>query len=76
MKKIVRTSTVPQSLNTFCKGMLKELSQEYEVVICAGRDCRARRGESNRSADGAAHLFAQRLEIAVADVESAEAREA
>ena len=32
MKKIVRTSTVPQSLNTFCKGMLKELSQEYEVV--------------------------------------------
>lgn len=32
MKKIIRTSTVPQSLNTFCKGMLKELSQEYEVV--------------------------------------------
>ena len=32
MAKIVRASTVPQSLNTFCKGMLKELSQEYEVV--------------------------------------------
>ena len=31
-KKIIRVSTVPQSLNTFCKGMLKELSQEYEVV--------------------------------------------
>lgn len=30
--KIVRISTVPQSLNTFCKGMLKELSQVYEVV--------------------------------------------
>lgn len=30
--KIIRSSTVPQSLNTFCKGMLKELSQEYEVV--------------------------------------------
>lgn len=32
MIKIIRSSTVPQSLNTFCKGMLKELSQEYEVV--------------------------------------------
>ena len=32
MTKIVRSSTVPQSLNTFCKGMLKELSQKYEVV--------------------------------------------
>lgn len=32
MKKIIRSATVPQSLNTFCKGMLKELSQEYEVV--------------------------------------------
>ena len=31
-KKIIRASTVPQSLITFCKGMLKELSQEYEVV--------------------------------------------
>ena len=30
--KIFRSATVPQSLNTFCKGMLKELSQEYEVV--------------------------------------------
>lgn len=32
MSKILRASTVPQSLNTFCKGVLKELSQEYEVV--------------------------------------------
>ena len=31
-KKIIRASTVPQSLNTFCKGMLKELAGEYEVV--------------------------------------------
>lgn len=30
--KIIRSSTVPQSLDTFCKGMLKELAQEYEVV--------------------------------------------
>ena len=30
--KIVRSATVPQSLNTFCKGVLKELSREYEVV--------------------------------------------
>jgi len=31
-KKIIRSSTVPQSLDTFCKGMLKELSARYEVV--------------------------------------------
>lgn len=33
MTKLIRTSTVPISLNSFCKGLLKELSQEgYEVV--------------------------------------------
>lgn len=31
-KKIVRSSTIPQSLSTFCKGVLRELSREYEVV--------------------------------------------
>jgi glycosyltransferase involved in cell wall biosynthesis len=31
-KKIIRASTVPQSLDVFCKGMLKELSEKYEVV--------------------------------------------
>ena len=30
--KIIRATTVPKSLNTFCKGMLKELSKKYEVV--------------------------------------------
>lgn len=30
--KIIRSSTVPQSLDSFCNGVLKELSQEYEVV--------------------------------------------
>ena len=30
--KIIRSSTVPQSLDTFCKGMLKELAQKYGVV--------------------------------------------
>lgn len=30
--KIIRSSTIPQSLDTFCKGMLKELSAEYEVI--------------------------------------------
>ena len=30
--KIVRSATVPQSLDSFCNGVLKELSQEYEVV--------------------------------------------
>lgn len=31
-KKIIRATTVPQSLDVFCKGMLKELSEKYEVV--------------------------------------------
>lgn len=31
-KKIIRSSTVPQSLTTFCNGLLKELSAEYEVI--------------------------------------------
>lgn len=30
--KLIRCTTVPQSLNTFCKGMLKKLSLDYEVV--------------------------------------------
>lgn len=30
--KIIRVTTVPQSLNIFCKGMLKELSEKYEVI--------------------------------------------
>ena len=32
MKKIIRATTIPQSLDTFCKGMLKELSKTYEVI--------------------------------------------
>lgn len=32
MKKIIRSSTVPSSLNAFCRDVLKELSREYEVV--------------------------------------------
>lgn len=31
-KKIIRATTVPQSLSSFCKGVLKELSVEYDVV--------------------------------------------
>lgn len=30
--KIIRSATVPQSLDSFCNGVLKELSKEYEVV--------------------------------------------
>ena len=30
--KIIRATTVPISLNAFCNGMLKELSEKYEVV--------------------------------------------
>ena len=32
MKKIIRATTVPQSLNVFCKGMLRELSDKYNVI--------------------------------------------
>lgn len=31
-QKIFRISTVPASLNTFCRGLLKELSENYDVV--------------------------------------------
>lgn len=31
-QKIIRSTTVPESLNTFCKGMLQELSDKYEVI--------------------------------------------
>ena len=31
-KKIIRASTVPSSLNTFCKNVLRVLSEKYEVV--------------------------------------------
>lgn len=31
-KKIIKTSTIPASLNTFCKGQLKMLSEYFEVV--------------------------------------------
>ena len=32
MKKIIRLSTIPQSLSSFCRGVLRELSQEYDVI--------------------------------------------
>ena len=31
-KKIIRTSTIPGSLNNFCRDMLGELNEKYEVV--------------------------------------------
>lgn len=30
--KIIRATTIPGSLNTFCEGILNELSQNYEVI--------------------------------------------
>ena len=32
MKKIIRISTVPISLNVFCRGLLCDLSHDYEIV--------------------------------------------
>lgn len=39
-EKIIRATTVPMSLNAFCNGMLKELSEKYEVVALSspGKD--------------------------------------
>lgn len=39
-KKIIRLSTVPVSLNVFCKDLLKDLSEEYEIVAVSspGKD--------------------------------------
>jgi len=35
-KKIIRATTVPMSLDIFCRDMLRELSEDYEVVgVCA-----------------------------------------
>lgn len=31
-QKIIRASTIPSSLNNFCRGILSELSDKYEVV--------------------------------------------
>lgn len=36
--KIIRTTTVPLSLNAFCSGMLRELSEKYEVVAVSSPD--------------------------------------
>ena len=32
MKKIIRSTTVPESLDVFCRGLLRELSEKYEVI--------------------------------------------
>lgn len=39
-KMIIRATTVPQSLTSFCSGMLKDLSKEYEVIAISspGKD--------------------------------------
>lgn len=37
-KKIIRSSTVATSLETFCKGLLKDLSEKYEVVAVSSPD--------------------------------------
>lgn len=37
-KKLIRTSTIPASLNTFCRGMLKMLNEHFEVVAVSSPD--------------------------------------
>ena len=33
MKKLIYCSTIPTSINLFCRGLLHELSSKYEVVV-------------------------------------------
>ncbi len=40
MKKIIRSTTVASSLDTFCNGLLKELSKEYEVIALSSPEVR------------------------------------
>lgn len=49
MLKIIRATTVPVSLNNFCRGMLEDLSSKYEVVAVSSpgptvEDIRKREG--------------------------------
>ena len=37
-KKLLRTSTIPWSLDLFCKGQLKMFSEHYEVVVVSSPD--------------------------------------
>lgn len=37
-KKLIRTSTIPMSLDIFCKGQLKMFSKHYEVVAVSSPD--------------------------------------
>ena len=41
--KIIRATTVPQSLDTFCRGLLKILNEKYEVVALSspGKEMKA-----------------------------------
>jgi glycosyltransferase involved in cell wall biosynthesis len=38
MKKILRISTIPKSLNTFCRGQLHMISERFEVVAVSSPD--------------------------------------
>ena len=38
MKKLIKVSTIPTSLDTFCMGQLKMLSQYYEVIAVSSPD--------------------------------------
>lgn len=38
MIKVIRATTVPMSLYAFCNGMLKELSEKYEVIALSSPD--------------------------------------
>lgn len=36
--KVIRATTIPISLNVFCRGMLRELSEKYEVIGLSSPD--------------------------------------
>lgn len=67
MLKLIRTSTIPASLENLLKGQLKMLSKYYNVlaVFFSGRrygnNRRTGRCTYNRYPDGTAYLFDKRF---------------
>ena len=70
-KKIIRTITVPQSIDFLEEIMLKLKENGYETVLITspGKELEESTNGDYRSADGTSHFAGQRLEVALANGE-------
>jgi hypothetical protein len=63
MKKIIKVSTVPMSLDTFCRGQLKMLCRYFDVVAVSSPDSELKEIEKREEremcgcSDGATHIY-------------------